>query len=409
MSYLTKSIFSKNFFNLSLNQGVNIFATIIYTPILFQRLGDANFGLINLAFSIIILLSIIVSYGYNLNGPIQIAESSNFQGQNSIVNDILSLRIFNALTILIICISLIIVFGDDNFNLILIFSFIILFNEALNPLFYFQGKNKIFPHAIINLFSKFIYVILVYFFITSVNDAHLANFFYGLSASICVLIFWLNYFFRNGFSNLKVSLKNIKFRLKENFTLFLSSTSTHISLNSSLIILSFFTNNTELGRFTLSYKIAFIIRMIPVFFIQSALQNAAKLSSQSKLDFNNYVSKYFYNGLIITFSFGIFLITFSETIIEVFANEKIIYSAEILCILSLIPFLAMLNFKNIIYILVYDHKNLLNKATFFTLVFMLSSSIVLSYYFLGYGLAIALLLTEIFSFIIHSILLKNAT
>ena len=407
MSSWTKSIFSKNFTNLLLNQGVNIFATIIYTPLLFQRLGDANFGLINLAFSIIILLSIIVSYGYNLNGPIQIMESNNFKVQNFIITDILSLRIFNAITILIIFLPLIIFFGDANFNRILFFSFIILFNEALNPLFYLQGKNNIFPHAIINLFSKSIYIILVYFFIIGVNDAYLANFFYGLSASICVLVFWLNYFIKNCFSNFRLSLKKIKFRLKENFTLFLSSTSTHISLNSSLVILSFFTTNTELGRFTLSYKIAFIIRMIPVFFIQSALQNAAKLSKQSTLDFNNYVSKYFYNGLMITFSFGIFLITFSELIIEVFADEKIKYSTEILCILSLIPFLAMLNFKNIIYILVYDQKNLLNRATFISLVFMVISSFILTYYYSGYGLAIALIMTEIFSFIIHSILLKN--
>ena len=67
----------------------------------------------------------------------------------------------------------------------------------------------------------------------------------------------------------------------------------------------------------------------------------------------------------------------------------------------------MLNFKNIIYILVYEHKNLLNKATFLSLVFMLISSLVLTYYYSGYGLAIALIMTEIFSFIIHSILLKN--
>ena len=407
MSLWTKSIFSKNFINLSLNQLVNIFATIIYTPLLFQRLGDANFGLINLAFSIIILLSIIVSYGYNLNGPIQITESNNLQAQNFIITDILSLRIFNVLIIIIIFLPLIIFFGEVNFNRILIFSFIILLNEALNPLFYLQGKNNIFPHVIINLFSKSIYIILLYFFIAGINDAYLANFFYGLSASICVLIFWLNHFIRDGFSDLKVSLKKIKFRLKENFTLFLSSTSTHISLNCSLIILSFFSTNTELGRFTLSYKIAFIFRMIPVFFIQSALQNAAKLSKHSKLDFNNYVSKYFYNGLIITFLCGMFLIIFSETIIEVFAGEKIKYSAEILCILSLIPFLAMMNFKNIIYILVFDYKNLLNRATFICLVFMLISSLILTYYYSGYGLAIALILTEIFSFIIHSILLKN--
>ena len=232
MSSWTKSIFSKNFINLSLNQGVNIFATIIYTPILFQRLGDANFGLINLAFSIIILLSIIVSYGYNLNGPIQITESNNFKVQNFIITDILSLRIFNAITILIIFLPLIIFFGDANFNRILFFSFIILLNEALNPLFYLQGKNNIFPHAIINLFSKSIYIILVYFFILGVSDAYLANFFYGLSASLFVFLFWVNHFIKYNFSKMRVSFTNIKNRINENFVLFLSSTSTHLTLNS---------------------------------------------------------------------------------------------------------------------------------------------------------------------------------
>ena len=92
---------------------------------------------------------------------------------------------------------------------------------------------------------------------------------------------------------------------------------------------------------------------------------------------------------------------------EFFADKNIKYSTEILCILSLIPFLAMLNFKNIINILVYDHKALLNRATFICLVFMLISSSILTYFYSGYGLAIALIMTELFSFIIHSILLKN--
>ena len=104
---------------------------------------------------------------------------------------------------------------------------------------------------------------------------------------------------------------------------------------------------------------------------------------------------------------GLLLVIFSDIIIEVFAAENIKYSSEVLCILSMIPFLAMLNFKNIIYILVHNYKNLLNKATFLTLVFMIILSLILTYYYSGYGLAVALIMTEFFSFIIHSILLKN--
>ena len=68
-----KKIFFKNFFNLIFNQGVNILVAIIATPILFQKLGESSFGLMNLSFSIFMLLSIIISYGYHLNGPKRIA------------------------------------------------------------------------------------------------------------------------------------------------------------------------------------------------------------------------------------------------------------------------------------------------------------------------------------------------
>ena len=55
-----KIVFIKNFSNLSINQGINILVAIIATPILFQNLGEIGFGLINLSFSIFILLSIII-------------------------------------------------------------------------------------------------------------------------------------------------------------------------------------------------------------------------------------------------------------------------------------------------------------------------------------------------------------
>ena len=101
-----KSIFTKNFINLTLNQGVNVIATLIYTPILFQTLGDENYGLINLAFSTLMILSIFISYGYNLNGPIKIANNDT-NIQNSIINNILSLRLTLAFIITIVCLPFI--------------------------------------------------------------------------------------------------------------------------------------------------------------------------------------------------------------------------------------------------------------------------------------------------------------
>ena len=401
-----KSIFSKNFINLTLNQGVNIISTLIYTPILFQTLGDENFGLMHLAFSIVIMLSILTNYGYSLNGPIKIVNSNSNYNRNLIVNEVLVLRIIISIIIIFFSYPIITFYVDESLQKILFFSLIILFTEALNPLFYLQGINKILPQAFLNLLSKSLYLLLILLFISKESDTYLANFFYGLSISFFFFLFWIkNYVYKKII--VRISIEKLIENLKENFKFFLSTTYTHFTLNSSLIILNFFVTNKELGRFTLAFKIAFLLRMIPVFFVQSGLQNASSLNKNSVEKFKNYVSKYFKIGLVLTFVVAILTNFFSNYIIYLFANEEIVYSSKILSALSFIPFLAMLNFKNLVFILVNDLKSILNKATFWTLIFMISSSLILCKLYGGIGLACALFSTEIFSFSIHFLLIKK--
>ena len=401
-----KSIFTKNFINLTLNQGVNVIATLLYTPILFQTLGDENFGLMHLAFSIVIMLSILTNYGYSLNGPVKIFNSNSNDNRNLIVNEVLVLRITISVFVIFFSFPIIVFYVDESLRKILFFSLIILFTEALNPLFYLQGINKILPQALLNLFSKSLYLLLIVLFISEESDTYLANFFYGLSISFFFLIFWV----RNHLNKkiiFRISIEKLIRNLKDNFKFFLSTTYTHFTLNSALIILNFFVTNKELGRFTLAFKIAFLLRMIPVFFVQSGLQNASGLKRNSEEKFKNYISKYFKIGLLSTFFIAIITNILSDYIIYLFANEEIVYSSKILSHLCFIPFLAMLNFKNLVFILVCDLKSILNKATFWTLIFMIFSSLILCKLYGGIGLAYALLFTEIFSFIIHYLLIKK--
>jgi PST family polysaccharide transporter len=407
MPFDIKSIFSKNFINLTLNQGVNIIATLIYTPILFQILGEENFGLIQLAFSVVIILSIFVSYGYNLNGPIKIVQSQEAKKENLIISEILNLRLTLSVLVFVISIPFLYLQSNIIYQKILIFSYIILLAEALNPLFYLQGINKILPQSILNFFSKSMYVILIILFISDAEDAYLANFFYSMSISFLSLIFWMKLFLSSSTFNYSFSIKKVLINLKENLHLFLSSTSTHFTVNGALIILSFFVSNQELGRFSLAYKIAFILRMIPVFFVQSILQDAMKIKDRSKDEFHKFISNYFKFGLLTTLIIAIVTCFFSDFIIEIFANEKIEYSSKILSLLSFIPFLAMVNFKNVVYMLVNDLKSKLNKATFYTLFLFLINSLILTNIYGGYGLAYSLLLTEIFSFLIHYFLINR--
>ena len=409
MNKKSKNIFIKNFTNLSLNQGINILIAIVATPILFQNLGDSQFGLVNLAFSIFMLISIVVSYGYHLNGPKQISLLNKLEKEADTIKDIVSLRLFIAIIISIVIIALI--YLTDFFNgyeLIILFSIPILFSEAIHPVFYLQGKNNLSLLAILNAFSKLFYLGLIILSIKNQNDAFKVNLLYGSVLSLVFLVYWGLFFYKNKLKFHFVDLDKIKFRLKENFQFFMSSVAGHISIHSGIIILKLFVNNSELGKFALANKIAFLLRMIPVFIVQSVLQNASIINQNNPLTLNKYLNYYFKRGLILTFITGLFFTIFSKWIIIIFSGQEIIYSNQILSVLSFIPFLAMINFKNILLILINEKKEILNKATWLSAFIMIPLALTLSYYYKGFGLAIALLISEFSSFIVHTILLSRS-
>lgn len=403
-----KSVFIKNFSNLSLNQLINILVAIIATPILFQNLGESSFGLINLSFSIFILLSIIISYGYHLNGPKNISLITQINKERDLINELISIRIFLALIVSLLVI-LIIHFSNlfDGYSIIILFSIPILWSEAIHPVFYLQGKNNLSVLAILNSFSKLIYLTFIIFYIKSPEDAYKVNLIFGISLFIVYLFFWVKIYLKNKIKFVWSSFEKLIYRLKENFEFFFSSIAGHISVHSGLIILKLFVDNLELGKFALVNRVVLLLRMVPVFIVQSVLQNATLISRANNLGLKEYLNYYYWRGLVITFIIGLFFLIFSKWIIIIFSGEEIKYSTHILSLLSFIPFLAMLNFKNILIILIEEKKRILNKATWISTLVMITISVIFSFLYGGLGLAFALLFSEIFSFIVHSILLSN--
>ena len=404
-----KGIFIKNFFNLIINQGINIFIALLATRILFERLGEAQFGLVNLALSIVLLLSISVSYGYHLNGPKRIAlfrdDSSKKQ---TLINEIIVTRIIIAIGMAIFLFCLTYYFGFfKSYASLVYYSLILLFSQALFPMFYFQGNDKIGWFSLVNIFAKGAYLLLIVLFIKTPNDATYVNFLFGLTALTFYIVFWILIYKKEKIKWVWVSIHNIKKRFIENFQFFISSIAGHVSIHGGLIILASFVNNTILGEFALAQKIALLMRMVPVFFTQAILQNATVLFKKDKIEFNSYVNRIFITGLSITFGMGLIVILLSKWIIFLLAGSFVIYSETILKILAFIPFLSMLNFNNMVKILVDEKKHLLTRATWITAIIMLVFATIGSYYYGGYGLSIALVLTEIMSFIVYSVLLKK--
>ena len=404
-----KGIFIKNFFNLIINQGINILIALLATRILFSTLGEAQYGLVNLALSVVLLSSITVSYGYHLNGPKRIAlfrdESAK---KETLINEIIATRIIIAFGMAIILFCLTYFFGFfKSYAALLYYSLILLFSQALFPMFYFQGNDKIAWASLVNAFAKGAYLLLIVLFIKRPENATYVNFLFGITAFIVYIVSWIIIYKKEKINWVWVSIHNIKKRFVENFQFFISSIAGHVSIHGGLIILSNFVNNSVLGEFALAQKIALLMRMVPVFFTQAILQKASILFKSDKAEFKRYVNLIFIIGLSITFAMGLIAVIFSKWIIFLLAGSQVLYSETILKILAFIPFMSMLNFNNMIKILVDEKKHLLTKATWLTAIVMLILATIGGYYYGGYGLSIALVITEIVSFIVHSVLLTK--
>jgi len=239
------------------------------------------------------------------------------------------------------------------------------------------------------------------------EDATYVNFLFGITALIVYIVTWIIIYKKEKIKWVWVSIHNIKKRFVENFQFFISSIAGHVSIHGGLIILSNFVNNSVLGEFALAQKIALLMRMVPVFFTQAILQKASILFKSDKAEFKRYVNLIFIIGLSITFAMGLIAVIFSKWIIFLLAGSQVLYSETILKILAFIPFMSMLNFNNMIKILVDEKKHLLTKATWLTAIVMLILATIGGYYYGGYGLSIALVITEIVSFIVHSVLLTK--
>ncbi|MFC0262417.1 oligosaccharide flippase family protein [Fontibacter flavus] len=401
----------QNFIFLVLIQASNMLISIISMPLLIQSIGVDQFGLVNLALSVIIFTNIAVGFGFNISGPREVAiNQTDRKGLSKVVSQILFSRIFMAgVTALLLLVS---AYGFNFFKeykTILVFSIILLFSEATLPLWFFQGMEKMKLISITNVFSKLLFLFGIVLFIHSPEQSKWVNFILGVPALGLNLFLLLYIYYVMEIRFYWPKIKAIWFSLKDNVYLFLSNIVSHITVSGGLIILSFFGNDTTLGMFSLSEKIMMVLRILPTLIIQAVYPNASKLYQISQEKFIRFLFKTYVFGLGAALLLSLATFFSAEFIITILAKSRLEQSITYLKILSFIPFLASLNIINGIILFVLNQKELLFKASLLMCFYMIGMSSLLTYKFGAVGLCVALLSSELVIFIIYSFLiyLKN--
>lgn len=397
----------RNFFFLFLIQSSNILVSLLAMPLLIRAIGVAEFGLVNLSFSVILLFNVLVSYGYNLSGPRDIALSG---GSVVVMGERFSEILWSKLTLALIAFLMIGMLGFffgffGDYWMILCWSTILLFGEATALIWFFQGRESLHWVAVTNVFSKLVYLLLLTAYVNEPSDSFLANFLLGLTALISNLGLFAYIYFR---MNIRISwpkFSHIWNSWKKNVQLFFSGLTAHVAVNGGVIILSFFASAQILGLYGLAERIGMVLRIAPALITQAAYPRASVLFTSEPEKFYSFLKKVQWSSLLFTMLISLTVFFLAPFIIKIMAGNVLEESVLFLRILSFLPFLAALNIGNMLIILAMDQKAILLHATWIFCLYMLIAAIFLAKVFGGTGLALALLSTELVAYISTSFLL----
>ncbi len=344
-----------NFFSLSVLQGFTYVLPLLTLPYLVRTLGVETFGLVMFAQSFIMFFNILVDYGFALSATREISIHRNDKNKvTEIFSAVMTIKVMLILFSLLILSVIVLSFDKFSANLELYYlTFLWVIGQALFPIWYFQGLEKMKYITIVNIISKLIFTIAIFIFIHQKNDYLLVPILNGLGIIIGSLFsFWIIYkHFDQPFKLQKVDTLMIYF--KESSQFFLSRVSVSIYTSANAFVLGLFTNTTMVGYYSIAEKLYMALQGFYAPIVQVLYPYVAK-------EKNIKLFKKIFTFVISINTFGIFILYFIGGIIfdilftqgigkeslEVFHILLIAALVVVPTILIGYPFLGALGFSN---------------------------------------------------------------
>jgi len=384
----------KNFGSLVLLQGANFLLPLITLPYLVRVLGTERFGLVMFAQSFALFFNVLVDFGFNLSATREI--SINRKDKHKASEIFSSVFLIKTVLILfsLIILTLIMVF-IPRFNNdwgIYYLSFGIVIGQALFPIWYFQGIEKMSTITIINVFAKLVFTILVLLLVKSDEDYLLVPIFNSIGFILAGIIGLYTAF---QYVNFIIPKKERVHKLfKESSQLFVSNLSVTLYTTSNTIILGLITNNTLVGVYSSMEKLVLAIKNLytPIFqaiFPWLTSKKTKEIISTTK----KLILPLFLIGLIV----AITIFFFADFILNiVYANDLISSYSNVFRILGLIAVFSSLNMLfNMLFLSALKKYKERMKIIVTAGVCNVILAIILVNYFNIYGVAITVTFTEL--------------
>ena len=253
---LTSHSVFKNTLSLGVIQVANYIIPLIMLPYLLKVLGVQSYGVVAFSISIMQLSFIVTDYGFSLSATHEIAKK---RCDKHYVNNLLGAVFLIKLGLCLLISTVIIIYAGvtkkyEVYSLVIYWTIFPILGQAFQPIWFFQGLEKMKYITTYTVFAKFTYLIFVVTQVKGVDDIIWVPISNGISQLLAALI-GIAFIYKEGYKIVQPSVEKVFFEFKKSTQFFGSRVSVAIYTSGCAFMLGVFSTPQNVAIYSVAEQL----------------------------------------------------------------------------------------------------------------------------------------------------------
>lgn len=412
LKLLKKILFHQQFQKLSVygfGQLFNLVTPLLVVPYIVSVCGEENFGKTAVGMAIAFFLIVFIDFGSDIIGVREVAVNRD---NPEVLNKIFTTTyVVKGIILLIVLTVASIIFHSFPYfkseKIMFILGLSVLIGQFLNPTWFLQGIENVKWITLLNIVSKCIYLVGIFFTIKKESDYIYVNLWWGLGMIVSNFLVFIWIIKKHQFSFLMVNKDEVFKHIRNDFSMFSSQIFVSLQLYAPVVLISYFGNNLMAGQYRIVEQIIVIFKTYIFLFFNYVFPRVCYLiETDFKRGIKNWLIYNSTNFVFVLFGM-LFFYFYSYEIVSYFNPTNRYVLSNLLEVAVFVPLILAISIPLKQLVLAYNYKRFYVYLTSVVVLFNLLAIVILLPKFQVYGVFYSLIATDLIVIIFYLYQLKK--
>lgn len=412
LKLFNKILFHQQFQKLSVygfGQLFNLVTPLLVVPYIVSVCGEENFGKTAVGMAIAFFLIVFIDFGSDIIGVREVAiNRDNPEVLNKIFTTTYVVKAIILMIVLTVASIIFILFPYFKSEKIMFtLGLSVLIGQFLNPTWFLQGIENVKWITLLNIVSKCIYLVGIFFTIKKESDYVYINLWWGLGMIVSNFLVFIWIIKKHQFSFLLVNKDEVFKHIRNDFSMFSSQIFVSLQLYAPVVLISYFGNNLMAGQYRIVEQIIVIFKTYIFLFFNYVFPRVCYLiETDFKRGIKNWLIYNSTNFVFVLFGM-LFFYFYSYEIVSYFNPTNRYVLSNLLEVAVFIPLILAISIPLKQLVLAFNYKRFYVYLTSVMVLFNLLAIVILLPKFQVYGVFYSLIATDLIVIIFYLYQLKK--